>query len=100
MAQTVNVIGYGPITFPDGMSREQIAEALKKLPPLPGAGTPATPAAPQTVMDKLASSPVGGVVRGCVMSLRALFNLLEGAQSSCLSLARLCSQHVKCLNKA
>lgn len=64
MAQTVNVIGYGPITFPDGMSREQIAEALKKLPPLPGAGTPATPAAPQTVMDKLASSPVGGVVRG------------------------------------
>ena len=64
MAQTVNVIGYGPITFPDGMSREQIAEALKKLPPLPGAGTPATPAAPQAVMDKLASSPVGGVVRG------------------------------------
>lgn len=64
MAQTVNVIGYGPITFPDGMSREQIAEALKKLPPLPGAGTPATPAAPQTVMNKLASSPVGGVVRG------------------------------------
>lgn len=64
MAQTVNVIGYGPITFPDGMSREQIAEALKKLPPLPGAGTPATPAAPQTVMEKLASSPVGGVVRG------------------------------------
>lgn len=64
MAQTVNVIGYGPITFPDGMSREQIAEALKKLPPLPGAGTPATPAAPQTVMEKLAASPVGGVVRG------------------------------------
>jgi len=64
MAQTVNVIGYGPITFPDGMSREQMAEALKKLPPLPGTAAPATPAAPQTVMDKLAASPVGGVVRG------------------------------------
>ena len=64
MAQTVNVIGYGPITFPDGMSREQMAEALKKLPPLPGTAAPAAPAAPQTVMEKLAASPVGGVVRG------------------------------------
>lgn len=64
MAQTVNVIGYGPITFPDGMSREQMAEALKKLPPLPGTAAPAAPPAPQTVMEKLAASPVGGVVRG------------------------------------
>lgn len=64
MAQTVNVIGYGPITFPDGMSREQMAEALKKLPPLPGTAAPTAPAAPQTVMEKLAASPVGGVVRG------------------------------------
>ena len=64
MPQTVNVIGYGPITFPDGMSREQMAEALKKLPPLPGTAAPAAPAAPQTVMEKLAASPVGGVVRG------------------------------------
>lgn len=64
MAQTVNVIGYGPITFPDGMSREQMAEALKKLPPLPGTAAPATQPAPQTVMEKLTASPVGGVVRG------------------------------------
>ena len=64
MAQTVNVIGYGPITFPDGMSREQMAEALKKLPPLPGTAAPTAPPAPQTVMEKLAASPVGGVVRG------------------------------------
>ena len=64
MAQTVNVIGYGPITFPDGMSREQMAEALKKLPPLPGTPASVSPAAPQTVMDKLSASPVGGVVRG------------------------------------
>lgn len=64
MPQTVNVIGYGPITFPDGMSREQMAEALKKLPPLPGTPAPVSPAAPQTVMDKLSASPVGGVVRG------------------------------------
>lgn len=64
MPQTVNVIGYGPITFPDGMSREQMAEALKKLPPLPGTPAPVSPAAPQTVMDKLSASPVGGFVRG------------------------------------
>lgn len=64
MPQTVNVIGYGPITFPDGMSREQMAEALKKLPPLPGTPASVSPAAPQTVMDKLSASPVGGVVRG------------------------------------
>lgn len=64
MPQTVNVIGYGPITFPDGMSREQMAEALKKLPPLPGTPASVSPAAPQTVMERLSASPVGGVVRG------------------------------------
>lgn len=37
MPQVVNVIGYGPITFPDGMSKEEMAAALKKLPPLPQA---------------------------------------------------------------
>lgn len=64
MPQVVNVLGYGPITFPDGMSREEIATALKKLPPVATAQAPAAPAQPTTVMGKLAASPVGGFVRG------------------------------------
>ena len=62
MSQVVNVLGYGPITFPDGMSKDEIATALKKLPPI--APAPAAPAQPTTVMGKLAASPVGGFVRG------------------------------------
>lgn len=44
MPQVVNVIGYGPVTFPDGMSKEEMAMALRKLPPLPQAA----PAPPMT----------------------------------------------------
>lgn len=65
MPQVVNVLGYGPITFPDGMSKEDIAAALKKLPPV--AATPAptpAPVQPQTVGEKIMSSPVGGALRG------------------------------------
>lgn len=63
MPQVVNVLGYGPITFPDGMSKEEIAAALKKLPP------PTVPTQPiniqqKTVGEKIASSPVGGFIRG------------------------------------
>ncbi len=65
MPQVVNVLGYGPITFPDGMSREDIAAALKKLPPpTQAAPAPVAPIQPQTVGEKLAASPVGGFVRG------------------------------------
>ena len=32
MAQIVEVVGVGNIEFPDGMSKEQIGIALKKLP--------------------------------------------------------------------
>lgn len=64
MPQVVNVLGYGPITFPDGMSREEIATALKKLPPITADQAPAVPAQPTTVGGKLAASPVGGFVRG------------------------------------
>ncbi len=35
MAQVINVLGYGDISFPDGMSMEEITEALKQLPPAP-----------------------------------------------------------------
>lgn len=32
MAQIIEVVGFGPVEFPDGMSREQMEVALKKLP--------------------------------------------------------------------
>lgn len=65
MAQVVNVLGYGPITFPDGMSKEEIAAALKKLPP-PTQAAPTQPITvqPKTVGEKIVSSPVGGFIRG------------------------------------
>ena len=66
MPQVVNVLGYGPVTFPDGMSKEDIAEALKQLPPVAAQQPPAPvlPVQPTTVGGKLATSPVGGFVRG------------------------------------
>lgn len=42
MAQVVDVIGYGPVEFPDGMSKEEMAAALKKLPPPRSAPTQQT----------------------------------------------------------
>lgn len=65
MPQVVNVLGYGPITFPDGMSREEIAAALKKFPPpTQTAEAQPAPAQPKTVGEKIVSSPVGGFIRG------------------------------------
>jgi len=49
MPQTVNVIGYGPVTFPDGMSKEEMAAALRKLPPIPQAAIEAEPQIPSMV---------------------------------------------------
>ena len=45
MAKIIDVIGYGPVEFPDGMSQEDMLAALKKLPPLPSAPTQQTQAA-------------------------------------------------------
>jgi len=66
MPQVVNVLGYGPVTFPDGMSKEDIAEALKQLPPVAAQQppAPALPAKPTTVGGKIMASPVGGALRG------------------------------------
>lgn len=49
MPQVVEVVGYGKVEFPDGMSREAMAEALKSLPPKPeaSAAAPAAPARPR-----------------------------------------------------
>ena len=65
MPQVVNVLGYGPITFPDGMSKEEIAAALRQLPPPTQAmPAPTAPPKPKTVGEKITASPVGGFVRG------------------------------------
>ena len=64
MPQIVNVLGYGPVTFPDGMSKEEMAAALKQLPPIATTTAPMTPAAPMTVGEKVMASPVGGAIRG------------------------------------
>ena len=64
MPQIVNVLGYGPVTFPDGMSKEEMAAALKQLPPIATTTAPMTPAAPKTVGEKVMASPVGGAIRG------------------------------------
>jgi antitoxin component HigA of HigAB toxin-antitoxin module len=45
MAKIIDVIGYGPVEFPDGMSQEDMMVALKKLPPLPSAPAQQTQAA-------------------------------------------------------
>lgn len=39
MAKIIDVIGYGPVEFPDGMSQEDMLAALQKLPPRPSAPT-------------------------------------------------------------
>lgn len=39
MAQIIDVKGYGPVEFPDGMSQEDMFAALQKLPPRPSAPT-------------------------------------------------------------
>lgn len=61
MTQYVNVLGVGPVGFPDGMSKEQISEILKTMPP-PTAAAQAKQ--PEAFTDKLLNSPVGGVIRG------------------------------------
>lgn len=35
MPQIVDVVGYGPVEFPDGTSKAEMEQALKKLPPKP-----------------------------------------------------------------
>jgi hypothetical protein len=63
MTQIVNVLGVGEVGFPDGMSKEEIAAALKKLPMSIAAPAP-TGKAPESFESKILNSPVGGVIRG------------------------------------
>jgi len=58
MTQTVIVIGYGPVDFPDGMTKEEMAEALKKLPPKPASELPPPPEDEATALPEVSSLPV------------------------------------------
>jgi len=84
MAQVINVLGYGDVSFPDGMSMEEITEALKQLPPAPGSRS-----MPDEMMRQagLATRPmvqsamtVGGLVPMVVDPLVNLFNLATGTK--------------------
>lgn len=99
MPQVVNVIGYGPITFPDGMSKEEMAAALKKLPPMPQATPEAAPAAP-SVTDQLgrqvglsvrpmaqAVMSAGGMLPMVVDPAVNLYNLATGSNVPTMSQA-------------
>lgn len=44
MPQIVDVVGYGPVEFPDGMSKAEMEKALKLLPPKPTEQRPAAEA--------------------------------------------------------
>jgi hypothetical protein len=99
MPQVVNVIGYGPITFPDGMSKEEMAAALKKLPPMPQAAPEAAPQGP-SVTDQLgrqvglsvrpmaqAVMSAGGMLPMVVDPAVNLYNLATGSNVPTMSQA-------------
>ena len=84
MAQVINVLGYGDISFPDGMSMEEITKALEQLPPAPGSRS-----MPDELMRQagLATRPmvqsamtVGGLLPIAVDPLVNLFNLATGTK--------------------
>jgi hypothetical protein len=52
MAQIVEIVGVGPVEFPDGMSKEDMAAALQKLPQAQQTAPQAEPAKPETAYDR------------------------------------------------
>jgi hypothetical protein len=52
MAQIVEIVGVGPVEFPDGMSKEAMAAALQKLPQAQQTAPQAEPAKPETAYDR------------------------------------------------
>ena len=84
MAQVINVLGYGDISFPDGMSMEEITKALEQLPPAPGSRSMPDELTRQA---GLATRPmvqsamtVGGLLPMAVDPLVNLFNLATGTK--------------------
>jgi hypothetical protein len=58
MAQIVIVEGYGPVEFPDGMSKDDMAKALKKLPPKPASELPPPAEDEATALPEVDTTPV------------------------------------------
>jgi len=100
MPQTVNVIGYGPVTFPDGMSKEEMAAALRKLPPIPQAAPEAEPQEGPSMTEQLgrqmglATRPMaqavmsaGGMLPMVVDPAVNFFNLAAGTNVPTMSQA-------------
>jgi hypothetical protein len=56
MAQIVEIVGVGPVEFPDGMSKEAMAAALQKLPQAQPNAPQAEPAKPETAYDRFLTS--------------------------------------------
>jgi hypothetical protein len=56
MAQIVEIVGVGPVEFPDGMSKEDMAAALQKLPQTQQNAPQAAPAKPETAYDRFLTS--------------------------------------------
>jgi hypothetical protein len=52
MAQIVEIVGVGPVEFPDGMSKDDMAAALQKLPQAQQSAPQAVPAKPETAYDR------------------------------------------------
>ena len=68
MAQVINVIGYGDISFPDGMSMEEITKALEQLPPAPGSRSLTQDLIRQAGLTARAAGPIaaGAMMGGAV----------------------------------
>ena len=88
MAQVINVLGYGDVSFPDGMSMEEITKALEQLPAL-GPAAPESRSMPDELMRQtgLATRPMvqsamtlGGLAPMVVDPLVNLFNLATGTK--------------------
>jgi hypothetical protein len=83
MTQYVNVIGVGPVGFPDDMTKEQITEILKTMPP-----PVAAPTAPPDTLGRqagLSARPIaqsvltgGGLMPMVVDPMVNFFNLAAG----------------------
>lgn len=110
MTQFVEVPGFGPVGFPDGMSREDMAAALQLLPAATAPAYKTTPAmvppAGSTPYSGLKGSAFGGAVRGVrdVVDEGALLaaRALEGLAPSGTAVgdwAKAQRQNVEAINK-
>jgi hypothetical protein len=66
MPQIVDIVGYGKIEFPDGMSKSDMADALKKLPSKEVAPAPKVEVSENDLARRIASGetyvdPMGGI---------------------------------------